>query len=843
MTTPLISRPRMLLLAGLVGLVGGSSIAQDKPSAPLAPAPQAPAPETFKVAKGFKVELLYTVPKDTQGSWVNMAVDPKGRLTVSDQYGKLYTVTPPALGGNPSDTKVEPIAAPIGEAHGLLWAFDALYVVVNRGQSYESGLYRVTDSDKDGSLDKVEMLRALKGGGEHGPHAVVLSPNGKSLYVIAGNATALPELAGSKVPKLYDEDQILPYMTDGNGFMSDERAPGGWICKVDPEGKSWVLVSMGYRNPFDMAFNRNGDLFTYDSDMEWDVNTPWYRPTRVCLADSGADFGYRNGSGKWPTYYPDSLPPTINIGPGSPTGVTFGYGAKFPAKYQDAFFICDWSYGKLYAVHMTPEQSHYKAELEEFITGTPLPLTDVVVNPKDGAMYFAIGGRKTLSGLYRVTYAGTESTQAPPATDRPSGPDFTLRARLESFHGKPDPKAIDAAWPHLGHPDRFIRYAARVAIEFQDPTTWQDRALAEDGTQASLTALLALARAGDKSLNQKIIHRLGRLDWANLPLAQKLDALRIVELVIIRMGPLPDGMKSGLSVHLDGLFPSQSRELNAEMCKILIRLEAPTAAAKTMALLAKAPTQEEQMEYVMALRNLKTGWTPELRKEYFGWFQGAGRFRGGSSLNGFLKHMKSDAVQTLSGEEKTALKPILDAPPDAKAAIKAATNRPFVKAWTLDELAPIVDKGMKGRDYDRGRALFGATSCFACHRYDNEGGAVGPDLSGVAGRLSPRDLLESIVVPSKSVSDQYQAVILATTDGRVVTGRIVNLAGDNIMINTDMLDPNAITQVNRNQVEATKPSTVSMMPEGLLNTLKEDEVLDLMAFVLSRGDRKSPMFK
>ena len=127
--------------------------------------------------------------------------------------------------------------------------------------------------------------------------------------------------------------------------------------------------------------------------MEWDFNTPWYRPTRVCQAASGTEFGWRNGAGKWPAYYPDSLPPVVNIGPGSPTGVAFGYGAKFPAKYQDALFICDWSYGKLYAVHLTPEASDYKAELEEFVTGTPLPLTDLVVNPKDGAMYFAIGGR------------------------------------------------------------------------------------------------------------------------------------------------------------------------------------------------------------------------------------------------------------------------------------------------------------------------------------------------------------------------------------------------------------------------------------------------------------------
>ncbi len=92
------------------------------------------------------------------------------------------------------------------------------------------------------------------------------------------------------------------------------------------------------------------------------------------------EFGWRNGAGKWPDYYPDSFGAVVNVGPGSPTGVTFGYGAKFPAKYQNALFICDWSYGKLYAVHLTPDGGSYKGQLEEFITGTPLPLTDLVIN-------------------------------------------------------------------------------------------------------------------------------------------------------------------------------------------------------------------------------------------------------------------------------------------------------------------------------------------------------------------------------------------------------------------------------------------------------------------------------
>ena len=82
--------------------------------------------------QGFAVELLYSVPKGAQGSWVNLCVDPKGRLIVSDQYGALYRVSPQG------DLQVEKIPVAIGEAQGLLWAFDSLYVVVNRGKKYKA---------------------------------------------------------------------------------------------------------------------------------------------------------------------------------------------------------------------------------------------------------------------------------------------------------------------------------------------------------------------------------------------------------------------------------------------------------------------------------------------------------------------------------------------------------------------------------------------------------------------------------------------------------------------------------------------------------------------------------
>src|SRR5262249_55720743 len=155
---------------------------------------------------------------------------------------------------------------------------------------------------------------------------------------------------------------------------------------------------------------------------------------------------------------------------------------------------------------------------------------------------------------------------------------------------------------------------------------------------------------------------------------------------------------------------------------------------------AEAPTQEEQLEYAKSLRVLAGGWTMAQRKEYFEWYLKAPNFRGGASLRGFLRIMKNDAVATLTPKEKEEVKPILQAAPLGTIPI-VGKARPFVQKWTLDDLAPAVEKQMAGRDFDRGRRLFGEAKCFACHRFDNDGGSSGPDLSALAGRYSVRDLL------------------------------------------------------------------------------------------------------
>ncbi|MEC9093949.1 MAG: heme-binding protein, partial [Planctomycetota bacterium] len=270
--------------------------------------------ELIKVPDGFTVERLHSVKPD-QGSWVSLTHDDRGRLITSDQYGGLFRITPPAIGSK-DKPKIEKLAVEMGHAQGLLYAFDSLYAVVN-GKPFGKGpgLYRLKDTNNDDQFDQVELLRAIKGGGEHGPHAVILSPDRKSLFVCGGNHTEIPNPESSRVPRNWSEDQLLPRMWDAGGHAVGKLAPGGWICKTDPQGKQWELVSSGYRNEYDIAFNLEGDLFTYDADMEWDIGSPWYRPTRVCFASSGSEFGWRSGTGKWPAYYPDSVPAAVDIGP------------------------------------------------------------------------------------------------------------------------------------------------------------------------------------------------------------------------------------------------------------------------------------------------------------------------------------------------------------------------------------------------------------------------------------------------------------------------------------------------------------------------------------------------
>ncbi|SKA88774.1 putative heme-binding domain-containing protein [Prosthecobacter debontii] len=854
------------------------------------------AAEDVTVPKGFKVELLYTVPKEEQGSWVALTTDDKGRLIACDQYGSLYRMSVPAI-GKTELLKPEKLNIEFGKAHGLLYAFHSLYVMVNENGK-DNGLYRLQDTDGDDQYDKKERLVTMAGGGEHGLHSMTVSPDGKRIYFNGGNHTELPnELSKSRPAKLWDEDHILPRMWDANGHARGKMAPGGFICSMTPEGKDVELFCYGFRNEFDIAFDLSGELFTYDADMEWDIGSPWYRPTRVNHCVSGADYGWRSGSGKWPRYYPDSLPTTLDIGPGSPTGVVSGQGAKFPAKYQRAVFINDWTYGTMWAIHLHPKGASFLAEREEFVFGKPLPLTDVIIHPQDGAMYFAIGGRRTQSGVYRVTYVGDESTA--PVQALPLDEETRMRHVLESMHadGQEPAKILAAAWPYLSHSDRHVRYAARVAIERLPQELWKDKALGETQPMALIEGLVALARvngtkseapaakpaAGSSSpgisdvtpdkveLQQQMLGALSRLQGADLSLDQHLAALRALELILIRLGKPAPEVCASIVENLEPHYPSESDAVNRELCQILIALDSIKAPAETLALMATAKDDfkevasdavlsrndgyanaaraaagsrpnAQQIAYMFALRNAKVGWTPELRKTFFSWFPRARTWKGGNSFKGFIENIRKDSLATFVPEVELADMEALSSKVEGSDIPNYVAPKGPGKAWTVDEVVTLVGSGLKGRDFKNGEAMYRSVMCATCHRFNGDGGSIGPDLTGSGNRYTIRDLMENIVEPSKVISDQYDSHEIVKKDGTTILGRIVVEENGKVFVMANPFAPNDQLAINESEIARKETRKVSMMPPGLINALNQDELLDLIAYLLSGGNDQDKVF-
>ncbi|NOZ40860.1 MAG: c-type cytochrome [Planctomycetes bacterium] len=827
-------------------------LAEDASKTPAPPAEMATDPTGLRVLPGFEVELLYSVPLATQGSWVSMTADPQGRLIVCDQRGHLYRVTPSPLGTS-SIESVETIDVDLGEAQGLLYAFDSLYVMVNKTKDFESGLYQVRDTDGDDKFDSVELLHALKGSSEHGPHAIVLAPDGKSLYVIAGNLTDPPtDIKTYNVPKTWREDLLLPRNPCPSGHNTGRLAPGGWICRVSPNGKQWDLVSTGFRNPYDMAFNREGDLFTFDADMEYDFGKPWYRPTRICHVTSGAEFGWRFGSGKWPAYNADSLPAMLDIGLGCPTGVAFGYGADFPAKYQEALFVCDWTHGRLFAVHLEPKGATYSAEYEEFISGTPLPLTDLFVNPVDKAMYFTIGGRQTQSGLYRVTWKGETST-AEIATTVNATELHLLRKQLEAYHGPARADALDFLWKYLGHEDRFIRYAARIALEHQDVDLWQARVFEvsnseEHNPETTITGLLALSRIEGTPVD-KIVSKAIQLWDSNLSDRQRTDLLRALAVTFSRQGNPDLAAGKLLAEKIADSYPAKTQTLNYELCQMLVYLDSPAVVPVTIALMQQAKTQEDLLNYAMSLRVAKSGWTDKLRTQYLTFLNEAegkaatGDYVGAGHVQAVVQQMRADATARMTADEKERFADLLNSSITSVAPTGSPTPRKFVKSWTVDDLLPQLEKVGHGRSFENGKSLFRKAECIACHRFDNRGGIFGPDLTAVAKRYSRPVLLREIVTPSVQISDQFQNHLIVTSNGLVHSGRILERGETQWTIAVDPRQPSAVIQLAAEDIEEAVPSTVSMMPTHLLDTLSQEEILDLLAYLESAGDPKHGAFE
>ncbi|MDB6037500.1 MAG: hypothetical protein JWM99_1341, partial [Verrucomicrobiales bacterium] len=350
--------------------------------------------DQFELPAGFHIYRAAT--RELTGGSYAMAFDGNGRLLIGD--GTALRRLEDSDGDGVYD-KDEVIATNLGwrGPQGVLVYGDRLYAVGGDGVQLYSG-YRGGRLQHMGRIGNKFLT-----GGDHDAHTLLRGFDGK-IYLMAGNG------AGIK-----GRDHI----TETNSPMLFEREAS--IFRFDPDGSHWECVAGGGRNPPNLGQNYLGDFFSFDSDMEWHVGLPWYRPVRLNHWIIGADQGWQE-VGAYPPYYIDCVPGILDVGRGSPTWGTFYEHTQFPPRYRNNYFACDYrwkaanndqyaSSGRLVCFALERSGASWRAKMEVMArprpgakepSGQPInfALVDVKVTP-DGSLVVSDHNQ----GIWRIFYS------------------------------------------------------------------------------------------------------------------------------------------------------------------------------------------------------------------------------------------------------------------------------------------------------------------------------------------------------------------------------------------------------------------------------------------------------
>jgi putative heme-binding domain-containing protein len=454
----------------------------------------------FVTDPDFTVDRLVT---DQQaGSIIAMTFNANGDILASREGGGLLLISDRDKDG--TFESVQPFCSDVKNIQGILSLGKRVFAV---GDGPEGGaLYQIADAYGEGHGAHVTPVIKFRGViGEHGPHKVHLGPEGM-LYILSGNfaQVASPLDPHSAYANPYEGDLVQPRYEDPQGHAAGITAPGGTILRTDGKASFVEMFAGGFRNSYDFAFTGDGEIVTADSDMEWDIGAPWYRPTRLVHATAGGEYGWRSGWAPWPEYYLDSLPATLDTGPGSPTGMAYYDHTAYPARLQHTLFVGDWGLGQINAVKLERDGATYKAKVSTFLRGRPLNVTALEVGP-DGALYFATGGRGTDGGIYRIRWTGT----APPQNIRFG---HGIQQALDQPQLDTDWARARVAKVKFDLGDRWQTELDRILTDKRN--TPKDRLRAIDlltyfGPPPAAEMLIALSRDDDPAMRVRAIRLIG----------------------------------------------------------------------------------------------------------------------------------------------------------------------------------------------------------------------------------------------------------------------------------------------------------------------------------------------
>ena len=168
-------------------------------------------------------------------------------------------------------------------------------------------------------------------------------------------------------------------------------------------------------------------------------------------------------------------------------------------------------------------------------------------------------------------------------------------------------------------------------------------------------------------------------------------------------------------------------------------------------------------------------------------------------------------------------------------------NRPR-KEWKYDELAPAV-KELSGRNFAAGKNLFKVAACISCHKFGGEGTEFGPDLTKLDAKTKPVDVLKDILDPSAKIDEKYRSYTFELKSGKTLTGLLLEETAEAYKVIENPLARTQPLVLKKSQIVKREKSPTSIMPKGLLDKLTREEILDLIAYVMAKGDAKHKLFQ
>jgi len=778
--------------------------------------------DRLQVPEGFVVERLHTLGP---GEEPYLALTSGGSACVAASAHALWRIELDLAPDRPS-ARVERLDLPLAGVTGLCFdprgEISTVYAVQNDPDGATSAFLRLTDTDGDERLDRVERLRTFEGGGPQGLHAVVLGPE-EALYLVGGPGVFPPPEAVLAWGRSFLPVGRLPVATqtvDLEG-VAPRRFPSGWVARTDREGARWDLVAVGLAEARDLAFRGPGKPVLVDADPLDERGLPWALPARLLPLAERADFGFRPGAARWPEWFPDGIQgtPLDLLAPGALVATE---DLDFPEAYREGVLAADPLGGRVLA--LVPEGAGWR--VEELLRGRPLAVRGLAAGPGRSLLLSTDGDD---AGLLRVRWTGAPAA-GHGGSYAPLGEAFgELCARVQEDPAEAVPWLEDEGLPF--HPGQ----TARMALETVPFARWS-ALLTEVEPRTRAVLELACARVARPKHVAELLARLAAepLVPASAPegdaRALALSRARTLELALLRAPPPPE-VRARLAETLLAAFPSGAAALDAQLGVLLASL--PEAAARFVPLAAercaRGTDPAEAFRWAFLARQSSEGWTSRTRRHVFNWLYGAQLGSGGGrAVPLYLAALRDDLAAGLDPEARTDLGPLAEPPPELGATYASA--RRSVRAWTLEELLPAAGELEAGRDLERGRALLAEARCLACHRVEGQGGSRGPELVGLGARATPRGLLARLLHPPDGGSELWRDTVLTTRDGRRHVGRVVGRDEGGVRLR-ERYGIRAVVRYDAEDLAEEARAPLSPMPAGLLDGLTREEVLDLVAFL------------